>query len=51
MIPFTKLEATPLSDRISILLKDAIIEGQFKPGEEIVLTRSEEHTSELQSLY
>jgi len=38
MIPFTKLEATPLSDRISTLLKDAIIEGQFKAGEEIVLT-------------
>ena len=43
MIPFTKLEATPLSDRISILLKDAIIEGQFKPGEEIVLTTIAEH--------
>ncbi len=38
MIPFTKLEATPLSERISMLLKDAIIEGHFKAGEEIGLT-------------
>ena len=38
MIPFTKLEATPLSERISTLLKDAIIEGHFKAGEEIGLT-------------
>ena len=38
MIPFTKLEATPLSERISMLLKDTIIEGHFKAGEEIGLT-------------
>lgn len=38
MIPYTKIEATPLNERISTLLKDAIIEGQFKPGEEIGLT-------------
>lgn len=38
MIPYTKLEATPLNERISTLLKDAIIEGQFKAGEEIGLT-------------
>jgi len=38
VIPFTKLEATPLSERISMLLKDAIIEGHFKAGEEIGLT-------------
>lgn len=38
MIPYTKLEATPLNEKISTLLKDAIIEGQFRPGEEIGLT-------------
>ena len=38
MIQYTKLETAPLSDRISTLLKDAIIEGHFKPGEEIALT-------------
>ena len=38
MIPYTKLEPTPLNERISTLLKDAIIEGQFRPGEEISLT-------------
>ena len=38
MIPYTKLEPTPLSDRISTLLKDAILEGHFKAGEEIGLT-------------
>ena len=38
MIPYTIIEATPLNERISTLLKDAIIEGQFKAGEEIALT-------------
>ncbi|MBQ7644403.1 MAG: GntR family transcriptional regulator [Spirochaetales bacterium] len=38
MIPYTKIEATPLNERISTLLKDAIIEGQFRAGEEISLT-------------
>ncbi len=38
MIPYTKLETSPLNERISTLLKDAIIEGQFKAGEEIGLT-------------
>ena len=38
VIPYTKLETSPLNERISTLLKDAIIEGQFKAGEEIGLT-------------
>ncbi len=38
MLPFGKIEATPLSEKISMLLKDAIIEGHFKAGEELVLT-------------
>ena len=38
MIPYTKLETSPLNERISTLLKDAIIEGQFQAGEEIGLT-------------
>ena len=38
MVPYTRIENTPLSERISTLLKDAIIEGHFKSGEEIVLT-------------
>ena len=38
MVPYTRIETVSLSERISTLLKDAIIEGHFKAGEEIVLT-------------